>query len=135
MNIRGKVVSISKSYAEVCILENDTTCGSCTACPKKQVLRETIKVAPIKGIHIGQEVVLQENKNWLNKNKIVTAVLGFIAGVIIAEAISLTISYGVYRTKIDMLAGCLMIIISLIVARFTRRNFRFRIKLIKRGKT
>ncbi|MCF6154219.1 MAG: hypothetical protein E3K36_02985 [Candidatus Brocadia sp.] len=134
MQIRGKVISISGKVAEVCIIKENTACGSCSTCLKKMGVRDIIKVAAISGIQIGQEVVLHDTKNWLRKNKIVFSLLAFVSGIILTEFISKIISFGAYHKEIDLLGGSLVMIIMLLVLWVKRPQYLFRIDLIKGGK-
>ena len=97
MQIRGKVLSISGSVAEVCIIRERIACGECSACLKKLGLHDIIKVATVKKLQVNQEVVLKDNKNWFIKNRIIFIVIGFVLGVIITEALSAIIFFGVNR--------------------------------------
>jgi hypothetical protein len=135
MQIRGRIISISDKVAEVCIIKENTVCGSCAACPKKMGVRDIIKVAAIDGIQIGQEVVLHETKNWLTKNKIVFSLLAFVSGIILAEFISKVISFGAYHEEIDLLGGGLAMIAMRLVLWVKRPRYLFRIELREGGKT
>ncbi|MCK6469805.1 MAG: SoxR reducing system RseC family protein [Candidatus Brocadia sinica] len=135
MQIRGKILSISGNIAEVCIIKENVTCGSCSACPKKLGVRDILKVAAIDGIQIGQEVVLHDTKNWLMKNKIVFSLLAFVSGIILTEFISKIISFGAYHKQIDLLGSGMATVIALVVLWVKRPRYLFRIELIGRGKT
>ncbi len=135
MQVRGKVISISGKVAEVCVIKEDITCGSCSTCPKKMGVRDIIKVAVINGIRIGQEVVLHDTKNWFTKNKIVFVLLAFVVGVILAELLAKIISFGAYHKEVDLFGGGLTTMIMLIVLWFKRPQYLFRIELIEGGKT
>ena len=76
-------MSISGDVAEVCIIRENTACGSCSACPKKMGVRDITKVAAIKGIQNGQEVVLRDNINWFFKNRIMLVLVAFVLGIIV----------------------------------------------------
>lgn len=134
MQLRGKIISISGNVAEVCVIRENTACGSCSTCPKKMGIRDIIKVAAVQGIQVGQEVVLHDTKNWLTKNKIALAVFAFVSGIIVTEAISAVVSFGTYRKEIDLLGGGLITIIMLIVLWIKRPRYLFRIELIEGGK-
>lgn len=134
MQIRGKVISISGSVAEVCIIKENTACESCATCPKKMGVRNIIKVAVIDGIQIGQEVVLRDTKNWLTKHKIVFSLLAFVSGIILTEFISKIISFGAYHKEIDLLGGGLAMTVMLIVLWVRRPRYLFRIELKEGGK-
>ena len=97
MQIRGKVLSISGDVAEVCIIRENTACGSCSTCLKKMGVRDITKVAAVKGIQIGQEVVLRDNISWLIKNRIMLVVVAFVLGIILTEVTSTIVSFGTYR--------------------------------------
>jgi len=56
MQIRGKVVSITGNVAEVCIIRENTACGSCSTCLKKMGVRDITKVDAIKGIQIDKRL-------------------------------------------------------------------------------
>ena len=135
MQIRGKIISISGNVAEVCIIKENTACGSCSTCLKKMGIRDIIKVAAINGIRVGQEVVLRDTKNWLTKNKIVFALLAFVSGIILTELISKIISFGAYHKEIDLLGGGLVMMVMLFVLWVKRPQYLFRIELIEGGKT
>lgn len=135
MQIRGKIVSISGDEIEVCIIRENTTCGSCSICPKKMGIRDIVKVAAIKGVQIGQEVVLCDNKNWFIKNKVVFAVIAFVLGIIMAEGIFTVVSFGQYREEADLLGGMILTIILLIVSRIRKPRYLLRIERVEGGKT
>lgn len=135
MQIRGKILSISGSVAEVCIIKENTACGSCATCLKKLGVRDSIKVAAIKGIQIGQEVVLHDTKNWFMKNKIVFVLFAFVSGIILTELMSKIISFGAYNKEIDLLGGGLVMIVTLLVLWVKRPQYLFRIELMEGGKT
>ena len=135
MQIRGKIISISGNVGEVCIIKENTACGSCSTCLKKMGIRDIIKVAAINGIRVGQEVVLRDTKNWLTKNKIVFALLAFVSGIILTELISKIISFGAYHKEIDLLGGGLVMMVMLFVLWVKRPQYLFRIELIEGGKT
>ena len=127
MQIRGKVVSISGDVAEVCIIRENTACGSCSTCLKKMGVRDITKVAAIKGIQIGQEVVLRDNINWFSKNRIILVVAAFVSGIILTEAASTVISFGSYRGGMDLLVGGILTSIVLIVSWVKKPRYLFRI--------
>ncbi len=135
MQIRGKIVSISGDEIEVCIIRENTACGSCSTCPKKMGIRDIVKVAAIKGVQIGQEVALCDNKNWFIKNKVVFAVIAFVLGIIMAEGISTVVSFGQYREEVDLLGGMILTIILLIVSWIKKPRYLLRIERIGGGKT
>lgn len=135
MEIRGKIVSIHGNVAEVCIITENKACGSCSACPKKMGIQDIIRVAAIEGIQVGQEVVVHSNKNWFAKNRWLVIVIAFVLGLIITEAISMVVSFGVHHKNIDILgAGIVTVIVSIIVW-MKRPHYLFRIELTRRGKT
>lgn len=119
----------------MCIIKENTACGSCATCPKKMGVRDIIKVAAIDGIQIGQEVVLCDTKNWFTKNKIVFSLLAFVSGIILTEFISKIISFGAYHKEIDLLGGGLAMIVMLVVLWGRRPQYFFRIDLSEGGKT
>ena len=127
MQIRGKVVSISGDVAEVCIIKENTACGSCSTCLKKMGVRDITKVASVKGIQIGQEVVLRDNINWFSKNRIILVVAAFVSGIILTEAASTVISFGSYRGGMDLLVGGILTSIVLIVSWVKKPRYLFRI--------
>lgn len=134
MQMRGKIISISYDVAEVCIIREKTACENCAACSKKIGVHDMIKVAAIQGLQVGQEVLLRETKNWFTKNKIVFALLAFVFGMIVTEAMSTIVSFGIYRTEIDLLVGGLMTIIMVMVLWIKRPRYFFTIELTERGK-
>ena len=127
MQIRGKVVSISGDVAEVCIIKENTACGSCSTCLKKMGVRDITKVASVKGIQIGQEVVLRDNINWFSKNRIILVVAAFVSGIILTEAASTVISFGSYRGGMDLLVGGILTLMVLIVSWVKKPRYLFRI--------
>src|SRR3989339_1251102 len=135
MQIRGKVVSISGDVAEVCIIRENTACGSCSACLKKIGVRDITKVAAIKGIQIGQEVFLRDNISWFVKNRIMLVVVAFVLGIILTEVTSTIISFGTYRGGMALLVGGILTLIVLIVSWIRKPRYLFRIEQIEGGKT
>ena len=133
MIIKGKVLSISDNVALVCIIRENTACGSCSTCPKKMGVQDTVLVAAIKGIQIGEEVLLCENKNWFGKNKIIFAVIAFVLGIMLVEAISLVASLGNYHMKFDLLGGVILTILVFIISWVKRSQYLFRLESIKGG--
>jgi len=127
MQIRGKVVSISGDVAEVCIIRENTACGNCSTCLKKMGVRDITKVAAIKGIQIGQEVVLRDNINWFFKNRIMLVLVAFVLGIIVTEASSVIVSFGTYRGGIDLLVGGIFTLIVLVVSLVKKPRYLFRI--------
>ena len=127
MQIRGKVVSISDDFAEVCIIRENTACGSCSTCLKKMGVRDITKVAAIKGIQIGQEVVLRDNITWFIKNRIMLVLVAFVLGIIVTEAASAVVSFGTYRGGIDLLVGGMLSLIVLVVSWVKKPRYLFRI--------
>src|SRR5574341_1417281 len=103
MKIRGRIIAISGTVAEVCIIRENTASGCCSTCPKKMGIRDVVKVATVNGIQVGQEVVLSNNKTWLSKNKIAFGLIAFVVGIILTESISTIISLSTYRKEIDLL--------------------------------
>ena len=135
MQIRGKVVSISGDFAEVCIIRENTACGSCSTCLKKMGVRDITKVAAVKGIQIGQEVVLRDNISWFSKNRIMLVVAAFVLGIIVAEAAATIVSFGTYRGAIDLLVGGILTLIVLVVSWVKKPRYLFRIEQIEGGRT
>lgn len=134
--LRGKVLSISGDVAEVCIINTENvTCESCSACPKKMGIQNIMKVPAIKGIQIGQEVVLLDNKSLFTKNKILFIVIAFILGVIIAEGITSAVALDIYKKEVDMLGGGISVFIMVLILWIKIPKHHFRIKLIKGEKT
>src|SRR3989304_3626581 len=127
MQIRGKVVSITGDVAEVCIIRENTACGSCSTCLKKMGVRDITKVAAVKGIQIGQEVVLRDNISWFIKNRIMLVVVAFVLGIILIEATSTIVSFGRYRGEMALLAGGMLTLIVLIVSWVRKPRYLFRI--------
>ena len=127
MQIRGKVVSISGDFAEVCIIRENTACGSCSTCLKKMGVRDITKVAAIKGIQMGQEVVLRDNITWFFKNRIMLVLVAFVLGIIVTEAAATIISFGTYRGAIDLLVGGILTLIVLVVSWVKKPRYLFRI--------
>ncbi len=134
MQIRGKVVSITGDVAEVCIIRENTACGSCSTCLKKMGVKDITKVAAIKGIQIGQEVVLRDNISWFIKNRIMLVVAAFVFGIILIEATSTIVSFGRYRGEMALLAGGMLTLIVLIVSWVRKPRYLFRIEQTGRGK-
>ncbi|HHT9144158.1 MAG TPA: SoxR reducing system RseC family protein [Candidatus Wunengus sp. YC61] len=128
-------MSISGDVAEVCIIRENTACGSCSTCPKKMGVRDITKVAAVKGIQIGQEVVLRDNISWFIKNRIMLVVVAFVLGIILTEATSASISFGPYRGRMDLLVGGILTLIVLIVSWVRKPRYLFRIEQIEGGKT
>ena len=135
MQIRGKVVSISGDFAEVCIIRENTACGSCSTCLKKMGVRDITKVAAIKGIQMGQEVVLRDNITWFFKNRIMLVLVAFVLGIIVTEAAATIISFGTYRGAIDLLVGGILTLIVLVVSWVKKPRYLFRIEQIEGGRT
>lgn len=127
MQILGKVVSISGDVAEVCIIRDNTACGSCSTCLKKMGVRDITKVAAVKGIQIGQEVVLRDNINWLSKNRIILVVAAFVSGIILTEVTSTIISFGSSGGGMDLVVGGILTLIVLIVSWVRKPRYLFRI--------
>ncbi len=127
MQIRGKVVSITGDVAEVCIIRENTACGSCSTCLKKMGVKDITKVAAIKGIQIGQEVVLRDNISWFIKNRIMLVVAAFVFGIILIEATSTIVSFGRDRGEMALLAGGMLTLIVLIVSWVRKPRYLFRI--------
>lgn len=97
-------------------------------------IRDTIKVAAINGIQIGQEIVLRETRNWFTKNTMVSVLLAVVLGIILTDAVSTIVSFGTYRTEIDLLGGGLITIIVVVVLWIKRPRYLFRIELTERGR-
>ncbi len=130
--VRGKILSISGDVAEVCIINTeDVKCGSCSACPKKMGIQNIIKVPAIKGIQIGQEVVLLDNKNLFTKNKILFVIVAFILGIIVAEGITSAVALDIYKKEVDILGGSTAAFIMLLMLWIKMPKYHFRVKLLK----
>ena len=127
MQIRGKVVSITGSVAEVCIIRENTACGNCSVCPTKMGVKDITKVTAIEGIQIGQEVVLCDNMNWFKKNRIMLVVSAFVLGIIVTEIASNIVSFGRYRGEIALLAGGMLTVIVFVVSWVRKPRYLFRI--------
>jgi len=128
-------VSISGDFAEVCIIRENTACGSCSTCLKKMGVRDITKVAAIKGIQMGQEVVLRDNITWFLKNRIMLVLVAFVLGIIVTEAAATIISFGTYRGAIDLLVGGILTLIVLVVSWVKKPRYLFRIEQIEGGRT
>jgi hypothetical protein len=131
MEIRGRVISLSNGVAKVCIVKENTTCGECSACPAKMGIRDVVSAEAVKGVLVGDVVVLKDNRSWFVKNNIMLVIAAFVLGVMITEAISAAASFNAYRKEIDLLGGCIAAIIEAIIARFLKPKYYFRIELIK----
>ncbi len=130
MRLSGKIVAISGNEAEVCLIEGKKACESCSTCPKKMGVHDVIKVASVKGILIGQEIVLCDTISWFTKNRILLAVSAFVFGVIIAEAIAAIIPYGAYRRAIDFTLGGILAAGVYSISWFKKPKYLFRIEQI-----
>lgn len=128
MRLSGKIVAISDNEADVCLIEEKKACESCSTCPKKMGVHDVIKVASVKGIHIGQEIVLCDTISWFTKNRILLAVCAFVCGIIIAEAIATIISFGAYRRAIDFTIGGILAAAVYSVSWFKKPKYLFRIE-------
>lgn len=135
MQIRGRVVSISENVAEVCILREHTTCGSCSACPKKMGVSDITRVAVIEGIQIGQAVILRDNIPWLSKHRALVILAAFILGIGATEAVSAVAPLGSFRGKLGLLAGGMLTLIALIISWVKKPRYLFRIEHIQEGRT
>lgn len=136
MQLRGKVLSISGDVAEICIINTgDVKCGSCFACPQKMGVQNTVKVPVIKGIQIGQEVILLDNKDLFTKNKILCMVVAFVLGVITTEVVTSAVALDIYKKEMDILGGGISAFIMLVMLWIKMPKYRFRIKLINGEKT
>lgn len=131
MQIRGKIVSVSGDIAEVCVIKENTVCGSCSSCPKKIGVRDVVKVAATKGMLVDNEVVLCENTNWVIKNRIIFVLIAFVLGIIMMEAVSKIFSFGAYSGGVDLLGGGILTIIFLVVLWIKRPRFPFRIERVE----
>jgi hypothetical protein len=96
-------------------------------------VRDITKVAAIKGIQIGQEVVLRDNTNWFCKNRIMLVLVAFVLGIIVTEASSVIVSFGTYRGGIDLLVGGILTLIVLVVSWVKKPRYLFRIEQIEGG--
>src|SRR3990172_5479011 len=127
MQIRGKIVSISGSVAEICIMRENTACGSCSDCSKKMGGGDIMNVEAINGIQIGQEVVLLRNTSWFLKNRIMIALVAFVLGVIVTETASAIISFDTRSGGIDIIMGGICTLIVLVVSSVKKPKYLFRI--------
>lgn len=123
------------NVAEVCIIKENIACESCFACPKKMGVRDVIKTAAVKGVQVGQEVILCENTNWFIKNRIMFVIIAFVSGIIITETIPKLVSFGAHRGGMDLLGGGILTIVTLIVSWIKKPKYTFRIERIKGGNT
>ncbi len=112
-------------------MKEPVECGSCSTCPKKMGVRDIIKVAALHGIQVGQEVMLEDTTNWFTRNKILFALLSFVAGIIWTELLTMIISFGAYHTAADLFGGGLTMMALLIVLWIKRQKYLFRIKMIE----
>lgn len=135
MEIRGAVVSIIGGVADICVIKEKVECGNCSACPKKAGVGDVVKVSAIKGLRVGQTVLLIDAKNWFMRNKIALILIAFVLGVIMSESVSLIAPFGVYRNEMDMFGGCLLTTIVLVVLWMKRSRYPFRIAKIEGGNT
>ncbi|MGQ3685887.1 MAG: hypothetical protein ACUBOA_12910 [Candidatus Loosdrechtia sp.] len=133
MKIRGKVTAVSGNVAGVCIIRETKGCESCSACPKKADTGDSILVASVPGIMIGQEVILKTNKNWFIRNKILFIVIAFVLGMILAEAIGKFLSSGVFSRNSTMAGGIIAVAIALCIIWMKRPQYLFTIESIERG--
>jgi hypothetical protein len=90
-------------------------------------VRDITKVAAVKGIQIGQEVVLRDNINWLSKNRIILVVAAFVSGIILTEVTSTIISFGSSGGGMDLVVGGILTLIVLIVSWVRKPRYLFRI--------
>ena len=95
--------------------------------------RDITKVAAVKGIQIGQEVVLRDNISWFIKNRIMLVVVAFVLGIILTEVTSTIVSFGTYRGGMALLVGGILTLIVLIVSWIRKPRYLFRIEQIERG--
>ncbi|OHB43407.1 MAG: hypothetical protein A2069_03360 [Planctomycetes bacterium GWB2_41_19] len=98
-------------------------------------VRDITKVAAIKGIQMGQEVVLRDNITWFLKNRIMLVLVAFVLGIIVTEAAATIISFGTYRGAIDLLVGGILTLIVLVVSWVKKPRYLFRIEQIEGGRT
>ncbi len=130
MRLSGKIVAISGNEADVCLIEEKKICESCSTCPKKTGVHNVIKVASIKGILIGQEIVLCDTISWFAKNRILLAVVAFIFGIIIAEAIAAILPFGAYRKMIDFTIGGILAAGVFFISWLKKPKYLFKIEQI-----
>jgi hypothetical protein len=135
MRLSGKIVAISGNEADVCLIEEKKVCESCSTCPKKMGVHDVIKVASIKGILIGQEIVLCDTISWFTKNRILLVVSAFVFGIIIAEAIATNIPFGAYRRAIDFTIGGMFAAVIYAISWFKKPKYLFRIEQISEKQT
>jgi hypothetical protein len=131
MEIRGNVLSVSGNVAEVCIINRERkACENCSACPQETGTQDSIRVAAVPGIRTGQEVILQSNKNWFIRNKILLIVIAFVLGMVITEAIGKLVSFGTYSRNITMAGGITASVIVSCIVWIKRPQYLFKIKLV-----
>lgn len=133
MQIRGKILSISGDVAEICIIRENTACGSCSDCSKKMGVGDIMKVAVINGIQIGQVVVLRRNINWFFKNRIMLVLIAFVLGIIVTETAAAIISFDTYRGGIGMIVGGIFTLIVIVVLLVKKPKYLFRIAQTEMG--
>lgn len=126
-------MSISGDVAEVCIIRENTACGSCSECSKKMGGGDIVKVAAINGIQIGQEVVLQRNTNWFLKNRIMIALIAFVLGVILTETAAAIMSFDTRSGGIDIISGGIFTLIVIVVSSVKKPKYLFRIAPTEMG--
>ncbi|GJQ48103.1 hypothetical protein KsCSTR_32240 [Candidatus Kuenenia stuttgartiensis] len=125
----GRIVSLSEECAEVCIVDTQSACSNCSSCPKKTGTKDIIKVAGLNKVKAGQLVILRDNRNWINKNKIISLIGGFIFGVILSEVFSKIIVFRTYRSEYDFIGGGIMVVIMIILIKITKPNYCLRMEL------
>lgn len=131
MELRGKIVSISRNTVDVGIIQESKTCENCSACPKKMGVQDIVRVAAIKGISVGQEVIVRGNKNWFIKNRIMLIVIAFVSGMIITETISRTTSIRIHSKNIHILVGSIFTLVVSFLLWIKKPRYLFKIDLVK----
>lgn len=125
----GRIVSVSEECAEVCIVDTQGACSNCSSCPKKTGTKDIIKVAALNNVKVGQLVILRDNRNWINKNKIISSIGGFIFGVILSEVFSKITAFRTYRSEYDFIGGGIMVVIMIILIKITKPNYCLRMEM------
>ncbi|MCF6148806.1 MAG: hypothetical protein E3K37_09120 [Candidatus Kuenenia sp.] len=131
----GKIVSLSRECAEVCVIDAGKLCGNCSVCFGKNGTKNVVKVSPIKNAKIGQLVVLRDNRNWINKNKVFSLTGSFVFGVILTEVLFKIMPLEVHRSEYDFIGGGILIVIMMILIRITKPNYFFKMELYGEKKT
>ncbi|MDR4509253.1 MAG: SoxR reducing system RseC family protein [Candidatus Brocadiaceae bacterium] len=134
METLGKIVSITGTVAEVCILKKHTSCGNCSTCIQKISPKDLITVASINGIHVGLEVMIRDNKNWFIRNKTLFSIVAFIFGIVFTEAILYTTNIAIHNPAVDLLIGGICSLIVFIVAWIKKPQYLYKIEFVREGR-